>query len=98
MISRTIHYLDADSLYADQYYQLVARKLRCPRGISAWAAALISVSYASSNGRFGFPDARNARASGTKRLKCEFTLRDSEVVWDLNGRAGEDWRSLYNKL
>ncbi len=50
------------------------------------------------HGRFGFLDVRNARAMGTKRLECELTLRDGEVVWDLNGRAGEDWRTYYNKL
>ena len=35
---------------------------------------------------------------GTKRLECELTLRDGEGVWDLNGRAGEDWRTYHNKL
>ncbi len=46
-------------------------------------------------GRFGFLDVRNARLDGTKRLRCELTLREGHVVWDLNGLAGEDWKSFY---
>ncbi len=38
-------------------------------------------------GKFGFLDARGARADGTKRIVCELTLRNGNVVWDLNGRA-----------
>ena len=45
-------------------------------------------------GRFGFLDARNARADGTKLIVCELTLRDGNVEWDLNGRAGEDWKAF----
>ena len=47
-------------------------------------------------GRFGFLDTRNARLDGTKRLRCELTLREGHVVWDLNGLAGEDWESFYS--
>ena len=46
-------------------------------------------------GRFGFLDVRNARLDGTKRLRCELTLREGHAVWDLNGLAGEDWKSYY---
>ena len=46
-------------------------------------------------GHFGFLDVRNARLDGTKRLRCELTLREGQVVWDLNGLAGEDWKSFY---
>jgi dihydroorotase len=46
-------------------------------------------------GRFGFLDARNARADGTKLIVCELTLREGNVEWDLNGRAGEDWKAFY---
>jgi dihydroorotase len=46
-------------------------------------------------GKFGFLDARGARADGTKLIVCELTLRDGNVEWDLNGRAGEDWRTFY---
>ena len=50
------------------------------------------------HGRFGFLDVRNARLDGTKRLRCELTLREGVVVWDLNGLAGEDWRKFYGRL
>ncbi len=49
------------------------------------------------HGQFGFLDVRNARLDGTKRLRCELTLREGVVVWDLNGLAGEDWRKFYGK-
>jgi dihydroorotase len=48
-------------------------------------------------GRFGFLDARGARADGTKMIVCELTLREGAVEWDLNGRAGEDWKTFYAK-
>ena len=38
-------------------------------------------------GKFGFLDQRGGRLDGTERLGCELTLRDGEVVWDLNGLA-----------
>ena len=44
-------------------------------------------------GTFGFLDAQNRRAMGDKMLVCELTLRDGRVVWDLNGRAGQDWKT-----
>jgi dihydroorotase len=46
-------------------------------------------------GQFGFQDARGARLTGTQKLICEMTIRDGKVVWDLNGRAGEDWQKYY---
>jgi dihydroorotase len=45
-------------------------------------------------GDFGFLDVRNARHKGNQKLECELTLRAGQVVWDLNGRAGEDWQKL----
>jgi len=45
-------------------------------------------------GEFGFLDVRNARHVGKQKLECELTLRAGQVVWDLNGRAGEDWQKL----
>lgn len=47
------------------------------------------------DGKFGFLDSRGARADGTKMLVCELTLRNGAVEWDLNGRAGEDWKAFY---
>lgn len=49
------------------------------------------------HGEFGFLDVRNARLDGTKRLRCELTLREGVVVWDLNGIAAEDWRKVYGQ-
>ncbi len=46
-------------------------------------------------GFFGFLDSRRVRYTGTKLLTAELTLRDGKVVWDLNGRAGEDYRQMY---
>lgn len=46
-------------------------------------------------GQFGYQDARGARLTGKLRLVCEMTLRDGKVVWDLNGRAGEEWDKYY---
>jgi dihydroorotase len=36
-------------------------------------------------------DSSGARMSGDRKLICELTVRDGQVVWDLNGLAGEDW-------
>lgn len=47
------------------------------------------------NGKFGYQDARGARLTGVQKLVCEMTLRDGKVVWDLNGRAGEEWDQYY---
>jgi dihydroorotase len=45
-------------------------------------------------GNFGFLDQAGARMKGTERLRCELTLREGKVVWDLNGLAAEDWNKL----
>jgi dihydroorotase len=45
-------------------------------------------------GDFGFVDAAGARMSGTQRLVAEMTVRAGNVVWDLNGRAAQDWKSF----
>ena len=42
----------------------------------------------------GFLDSAGARHPGTRMLNCEMTLRKGEVVWDLNGRAGQDWKTF----
>ena len=43
------------------------------------------------HGHFGFVDSSGARLNGDRKLICEITVRDGQVVWDLNGLAGEDW-------
>jgi dihydroorotase len=29
--------------------------------------------------------------AGDRKLICEMTVRDGQVVWDLNGLASDDW-------
>jgi dihydroorotase len=45
-------------------------------------------------GQFGFLDSAGARRDGTQRVIAEMTVRAGQVVWDLNGRAGQDWRKF----
>ena len=42
-------------------------------------------------GDFGFIDVRGFRMEGDKKLECEVTIRDGQVVWDLNGLASPGW-------
>ena len=46
-------------------------------------------------GKYGFLDSRGARLDGTQFLVAELTLRAGEIVWDLNGRAGQEWKAFY---
>src|SRR6266853_1216954 len=59
--------------------------------LSVGAGADVAV-FRVDKGEFGFLDSRRARFTGTQMLICELTLRDGTVEWDLNGRAGEDWK------
>jgi len=45
-------------------------------------------------GNFGFIDSAGARSGGTRMLDCEMTIRAGRVVWDLNGRAAQDWKNF----
>ena len=45
-------------------------------------------------GKFGFLDSAGALRPGDQKLVCELTLRAGKVVWDLNGRAAEDWQKF----
>ncbi len=45
-------------------------------------------------GKFGFVDSAGARKSGDQLLVCELTLRSGKVMWDLNGRASQDWKTF----
>ena len=45
-------------------------------------------------GRFGFANQYGARLSGTERLRCELTIKDGKVVYDLNDMTGTDWDTL----
>jgi dihydroorotase len=45
-------------------------------------------------GQFGFIDSAGAANAGTQRIVAELTVRNGRVVWDLNGRASENWKSF----
>jgi dihydroorotase len=45
-------------------------------------------------GQFGFIDSAGAMNSGNQRIVGELTLRKGRVVWDLNGRASENWKTF----
>lgn len=42
-------------------------------------------------GAVGFVDSRGARLDGTTKLVCEMTVRDGQVVYDLNGMSRDRW-------
>ena len=45
-------------------------------------------------GEFGYLDVKGARQMGRQKIECELTIRNGQVVWDLNGLAGDDWQKL----
>ncbi|MEK7405124.1 MAG: amidohydrolase family protein, partial [Acidobacteriota bacterium] len=45
-------------------------------------------------GQFGLVDSAGARKSGDRLLVAEMTIRRGAVVWDLDGRATQDWRTF----
>jgi dihydroorotase len=44
-------------------------------------------------GSFGFVDSSRLRFDGTQKLSAEITIKDGQVVWDLNGRSYPAWDS-----
>lgn len=42
-------------------------------------------------GDFGFIDVTKKKMMGDKKLECELTIREGDVVYDLNGLAVEPW-------
>jgi dihydroorotase len=51
-------------------------------------------------GHFGYVDSFGALLHGNQKLVCELTVRDGQVVWDLNGITREPWDKLgsYNRM
>lgn len=45
------------------------------------------------SGEFGFIDTQNKKMKGTKKIICELTLREGNVVYDLNGLASTPWNN-----
>lgn len=64
--------------------------------LSEGAVADIAV-ISDQRGVYGFADSRGARYTGTKLLVNELTLREGDVVWDLNGLAGIDWKNVQER-
>ena len=49
-------------------------------------------------GQFGFLDSAGARFQGTQMIVPELTVRKGRIVYDLNARAGDDWKTFpYDK-
>ncbi len=42
-------------------------------------------------GNFGFIDAGGNKLAGDRKLEAELTIREGNVVWDLNGMAAQEW-------
>ena len=42
-------------------------------------------------GDFGFVDVAGGKMPGNSKLECELTLREGQVVWDLNGISHREW-------
>ncbi|MCY3762295.1 MAG: hypothetical protein OXH50_13675, partial [Gemmatimonadetes bacterium] len=42
----------------------------------------------------GYLDSFEGRYEGDRRLVCDLTLKDGEVMWDWNGRSGADYREM----
>jgi dihydroorotase len=48
-------------------------------------------------GEYGFLDSAGASFRGQQMIVGEMTLRKGRIVWDLNARAGEDWKKFKYK-
>ncbi|HIE26154.1 TPA: amidohydrolase/deacetylase family metallohydrolase [Candidatus Poribacteria bacterium] len=44
-------------------------------------------------GDFGFVDSGHAKMCGTQKLQASLTIRNGEIVWDLNGLSWPDWET-----
>ena len=42
-------------------------------------------------GDFGYIDTKGKRLDGDKKLECELTVREGDIVWDLNGISKPSW-------
>lgn len=72
-----------------------ARAIRRPElgHLTVGAGADIAV-FNVRTGDFGFYDVLGGKAKGSQKIECELTLRDGEVVWDLNARSMTPWPEL----
>ena len=42
-------------------------------------------------GDFGFVDVTKKKLTGNQKLECELTIREGQIVWDLNGLSSPMW-------
>ena len=59
--------------------------------LSAGSVADVAV-FSLKKGKFGFIDSSGFRMDGDQKLECEVTLRNGQVVWDLNGISRPGWK------
>jgi dihydroorotase len=45
-------------------------------------------------GKFGFVDQTGGKLPGSEKLLCEMTLRDGNIVYDLNGMSAVPWEKV----
>ena len=57
------------------------------------AAADVAVLRLSS-GAFGYEDSFGGYLAGDRRLTCELTLKDGQIVFDWNGYGATDYRQM----
>lgn len=43
-------------------------------------------------GKFGFVDVRGMKIMGDQKLECELTVKEGEIVYDLNGLSRSEWQ------
>jgi dihydroorotase len=72
-----------------------AREIKRPQlgNLNVGAEADIAV-IRIDRGSFGFVDSAGASNTGNRLMICEMTLRKGAVVWDLNGRASQAWKTF----
>ena len=61
--------------------------------LSVGAPADVAV-FRLEKGKFGFLDQRGGKLAGTERLGCELTVKQGEVVYDLNGLGSLPWDKM----
>lgn len=59
--------------------------------LSVGAPADVAV-FSLEKGKFGFIDVDGYKITGDRNLRCELTVRDGRVVWDLNGLAAKTYK------
>lgn len=59
--------------------------------LSVGAVADVAV-FKLEKGGFGFVDTKGWKIKGDKKLTTELTLREGDVVWDLNGISRPEWK------